>query len=427
VVAEADQIVNVDLATEDLQRRLTEGKVYAPERAAQALKSFFRRGNLEQLRELALRETASVIEQRGRLAAGTPEDLGVQAPDQVAVCLASRGPDAEALLRYASRLAGRLNRTWYALHVETPEEAPARLDEATRKALAETLDLARRLGAMVFTFKGEDVVDTILRFAREYRVGNLVIGRPRPGMVRTPAWRRLARSLGRPPAGVRLDELVERAAGLAVIVVDPRANPPVTAEERRPAADLAEPDEAETETATAAIPPRPGGGVPHLTDLLSPQGVVFFPRPVEKDTLLARLVEAAAGSPPAVDIERVLGGLALRERDASTFLAEGIALPHVRVVGLDEPRIALGVPRAGVLDARGAARPIAVVFLFLVPESRPEVGLALLASAARLFRDGRFREGLASAATGRDVVALVAQGEASRPIAIKRPAIERPG
>ena len=52
---------------------------------------------------------------------------------------------------------------------------------------------------------------------------------------------------------------------------------------------------------------------------------------------------------------------------------------------------------------------------------RPEVGLALLASAARLFRDGRFRDGLAAAASGREVVALVAQGEASRPVAIERP------
>jgi two-component system, OmpR family, sensor histidine kinase KdpD len=426
VVAEADQIVNVDLATEDLQRRLEEGKVYAPERAAQALKSFFRRGNLEQLRELALRETASVIEQRGRLAAGTPEDLGVQAPDQVAVCIASRGPDAEALLRYASRLAGRLDRTWYALHVETPDEAPARLDEATRKALAETLDLARRLGAMVFTFKGEDVIETILRFAREYRVGNLVIGRPRPGMLRTPAWRRVAKSLGlaRPPSGVRLDELIERAAGLAVVVVDPRVG---TAERRQALAEgTAEPAaDGSDETEPAAAPPAvrarpPGGPPPRLADLLSPEAVVFFPAPVEKGTLFARLVEAAAGKPPAVDVARVLGGLELRERDASTFLAEGIALPHVRVVGLAEPRIAVGVPRAGILLDRGSL-PISVVFLFLVPESRPEVGLALLASAARLFRDGRFRDGLALAATGREVVALVAAGEASRPVAIERP------
>jgi len=189
VITEADEIVNVDLATDDLRRRLAEGKVYTPERADQALLHFFRKGNLEQLRELAFREAAAVIERKGR---GLPDEEPVQAPDQVAVCLSSKSPDAPALLRYASRLAGRLNRNWYALYVQTPSEDPARLDAATRSALSEALALAGQLGAMVFTFKGEDVVDTILRFAREYRVGNLVIGRPRPGMVRTPFWRRLA-------------------------------------------------------------------------------------------------------------------------------------------------------------------------------------------------------------------------------------------
>jgi len=406
VVAEADQIVSVDLATEDLQRRLEEGKVYAPERAALALKSFFRKGNLEQLRELALREAASVIEQRGRLAAGTAEDLGVQAPDQVAVCLSSRGPDAEALLRYASRLAGRLNRNWYALHVETPAEEPARLDEATRRALAEALDLARRLGALVFTFKGEDVVDTILRFAREYRVGNLVVGRPR----RRSRGRRLLRAAGIGRGrGMPLAELIARADGLAVVVVDARA----------PAAQrtaIAEPIELEpappSATLTAPAPPRPR--VPaRLSALLAPEALVFFAEPVAKDALLARLVAAAAGEPPAVDVARVLGGLELRERDGSTFLEEGVALPHVRVVGLAEPRVALGVLRAGVTNGpTGRGRPIEAVFLFLIPESRPEVGLALLASAARLFRDDRFRADLAAATTGREVIARIAAGEA---------------
>jgi len=419
VVAEADQIVNVDLATEDLQHRLEEGKVYSPERAAQALKSFFRRGNLEQLRELALREAASVLERRGRLAAaGATGDSGVQAPDQVAVCIASRGPDAEALLRYASRLAGRLDRTWYALHVETPDEAPERLDDATRRALAETLDLARRLGAMVFTFKGEDVVDTILRFAREYRVGNLVIGRPRPGMLRTPVWRRLGRSLGlvRPASGVPLDELIARAEGLAVVVVDPRAESPARSTyvdepgEAMPAASIGSPTGPPASGGEAAplppVSPTAPAAAPRLADLLSPRSVVFFPEPVEKGDLLARLVEAAAGTPPAFDVERVLRSVEIRERDASTFLPEGLALPHARVVGLAEPRVALGIPRGGVRDAAGE-RPISAVFLFLVPEARPEVGLQLLAAAARLFRDGRFRTGLAAAVSGGEVVELI--------------------
>ena len=66
VVAEADQIVNVDITIEDLRRRLKEGKVYTKERIETALDHFFKPTNLEQLRELTLRELAAQIDSRRR-------------------------------------------------------------------------------------------------------------------------------------------------------------------------------------------------------------------------------------------------------------------------------------------------------------------------------------------------------------------------
>ena len=54
VVRAADQIELVDIAPEALQRRISLGNVYAPDRADAALAHYFRRGNLTALRELAL-------------------------------------------------------------------------------------------------------------------------------------------------------------------------------------------------------------------------------------------------------------------------------------------------------------------------------------------------------------------------------------
>ena len=51
---------------------------------------------------------------------------------------------------------------------------------AAQRQVADTLTLAKQLGAQVFPYKGEDVVETILHFAREYRVGHIVIGKPGP-------------------------------------------------------------------------------------------------------------------------------------------------------------------------------------------------------------------------------------------------------
>ena len=69
----ADQVVNLDLAVEDLEERLRAGKIYASEKVPQALERFFQRGNLATLRELALREVAESLERDTFRRASSPE------------------------------------------------------------------------------------------------------------------------------------------------------------------------------------------------------------------------------------------------------------------------------------------------------------------------------------------------------------------
>jgi two-component system, OmpR family, sensor histidine kinase KdpD len=210
IVAQSDQLVNVDVTTEDLRQRLKEGKVYTTERIEIALEHFFKSVNLEQLRELTLREMASQIDLRQRDAL-TPERPS--SPDQIMVCLSSRGPNSNALLRYASRLAGRLNRNWYAVYVQTSKERPTAIDASTQRRLSNTLTLAQQLGATVFTYKGDDIVKTILQFAKEYRVGHIVIGTP--GKVAI--WRRLLKG-----ETSIVERLVTEATNITVVVLDTR-------------------------------------------------------------------------------------------------------------------------------------------------------------------------------------------------------------
>ena len=213
VVAGADQLVNVDITIEDLRRRLQEGKVYTKERIETALSHFFKPANLEQLRELTLRELAAQIDVRRRDPQG--EDIP-SIPDQVMVCLSSRGPNSEALLRYASRLAGRLNRNWYAVYVQTSRERPTVIDAATQRKLSNTLALAQQLGATVFTYRGDDIVKTLLQFAKEYRVGHIVIGTPGKKM---PFWRRMKSKNN------IVERLITAGTGITVVVLDTSAIP----------------------------------------------------------------------------------------------------------------------------------------------------------------------------------------------------------
>jgi two-component system sensor histidine kinase KdpD len=371
VLADADQVVNIDLVPEDLQQRLREGKIYPKERVVPSLENFFQAGNLEHLRELALRELASQIDSRRR---EKPENAAA-GTDQIMVCLSSRGPNSARLLRFGSRLAGRLNRNWYAVYVQTPQEEPTVIDAVTQRLLADTLTLANQLGATVFTFKGADVADTILRFAREYRVGQIVIGKPHP----IPWWRRL---IGHKSVA---EQLIFRASNVTVVVVDADS-------EEQLASNL--PAAPSSDSTTIAAPARP----PALADLLLPDRVVIWEDPVSREQILHTLAKAAIDGTPGVDLAVVAAKLAEREAQGSTFLNEGVALPHARLDHLTAPRLAIGLTHAGVLDAP-TEKPVDVVVLLLSPTTGPGSHLQLLAAAGRSLQKKDVRARLRDAKT----------------------------
>ena len=376
VLAEADQIVNVDLSTEDLSERLKEGKIYPLERIETALTNFFKKSNLEQLRELTLRELASQIDLRYR------DDLDEEVaatPDQVMVCLSSKGPNSEKLLRYASRLAGRLNRNWYAVYVQTPSEGPTAIDARTQRFLSSTLTLAKQLGAIVFTFKGEDIVKTILQFAREYRVGHIVIGSPR----KISFWKQM---MGERSVAERL---IRDARGVTVVVLDtqePDAAAPLPVEEKI----IQEEYVAETHEAEA--------GRKALSQFISPENIVIWETPVAKDDLLKSLTEAAACESGGDQKLKGLDAIKEREEQGSTFFNEGVAFPHARIEGLKRSCVAIGLTRGGVSDV-STEKPIECVFLIFSPAHIPDEQIQILALASKAALDRQLMETLRSART----------------------------
>jgi two-component system sensor histidine kinase KdpD len=175
ILGMADQTVNVDLTAEDLQERLRSGKIYPAERIERALANFFTPDNLSRLREFALQEIAHLLDRRRqRDHNGEKTEVG---SDRVMVCLSSRSPRADALLRKGARLADRLNVPWYAVYIETPSESLDRVDSATQRQIANNLALAQQLGAVPIPYKGRDVVSTIASFVREYGITHIVMGR----------------------------------------------------------------------------------------------------------------------------------------------------------------------------------------------------------------------------------------------------------
>lgn len=219
LVAQADQVVNLDLSAADLRERLREGKIYRPDKIEAALAHFFTDENLSTLREIALREVASSVdrtraqrEQGTRAADGGESDTAVatahKTVDRVMVCLSSDPPLSRLLLRKASRIAGRLNSDWYCVYVQTPAERADRIDTAVQRRLVDNIQLAQSLGAEVVKLEGDDVGAALARFARDRGVTLAVVG-----ATRRSRWYRLRR-------GSVVERLLAAQSGLDVLVVN---------------------------------------------------------------------------------------------------------------------------------------------------------------------------------------------------------------
>ena len=177
----ADEVQVIDIPLEELFERLKEGKVYIPKQAERAMQNFFQRGNLVALRELMLTHVARKIDtellnyMKAKAISG-PWPAG----ERLMVCIAP-SPYAKQLLRKGYSIAKDSHAEWYAVYVSTP--ALKAMSDKDKAYIAEALNLAEELGAKIVTLSGTDVASEILRFAGEYNINHIVIGKPLHSML----------------------------------------------------------------------------------------------------------------------------------------------------------------------------------------------------------------------------------------------------
>ncbi len=203
----ADEIELIDLPTDELRQRLTEGKVYVPEQAGRAMHKFFRSGNLAALRELALRRAAQRVDKQMRAYMQTRAIAGPWAAGERLMVAISPHPLSERLVRAGRRMATQMNGEWFVVYIETANHP--RLPLAVRDRIQKTLRLAEELGAEVVTLPGEGIAETLLDYARKQNITKLIIGKPL-----LPRWKEFLRG------GSLLDYLIRHSGAIDVYVIN---------------------------------------------------------------------------------------------------------------------------------------------------------------------------------------------------------------
>lgn len=173
IIEIADKIELVDIPIDELIERMNEGKVYIPEKAEQAIKSFFKKRNLVALRELALRYATIHVDYDMDRYLKKDNILGPwETSNRIMVCV-SPSISSMRLIRIANRLADRFNSEWFAVYVEPSYGFTMKREESIQ--LEKNLELTEELEGKVFRLTGS-IADEIVSFASSKNITLILMG-----------------------------------------------------------------------------------------------------------------------------------------------------------------------------------------------------------------------------------------------------------
>ncbi|WP_296598676.1 sensor histidine kinase KdpD [Phenylobacterium sp.] len=218
-LSRADEIELIDITPSELRERMAEGKVYMKDTARVAADRFFKVENLTALRELALRRAAQTVDDQ---LIGAMKRAGVEGPwaaGERILVLVGPDPMASALVRAGRRLSDMMmDAPWTVANVERPNATAPSAGDAQR--LRDAMKLATQLGGQTVTLTGDDLVASVIDFARRNNVTQIVVGRrERRGL-------RLRRDL--------IGALLQEAGGAALHVITESAETPAPELRTRP-------------------------------------------------------------------------------------------------------------------------------------------------------------------------------------------------
>ena len=148
----------------------------------------------------------------------------------------------------------------------------------------------------------------------------------------------------------------------------------------------------------------------HLSDALTPGRVVLGLEASSLEELVGQVFGRIDPKELPLPVEKVVRGVLERERAMSTYLGNGLAIPHARLEGIDKPVVLLGRSEVGV-PVRGREEKAHLAFILLTPAGAPRMQVRLLARVAALVGSEYVDERLRAADSPEAVVEVIRAGE----------------
>ena len=130
------------------------------------------------------------------------------------------------------------------------------------------------------------------------------------------------------------------------------------------------------------------------------------------ELLLNQLISSNTGDNFEPGLENsFLDKVLQRDKQSNTALGHGIAFPHARIEGLNRPAIAMGLIKDGINFNAPDGQDVKLVFLFLFPANRHDLGVKIQAVFARFLMQNDCITKILTAASKDEVYQLIKDAE----------------
>ena len=156
-----------------------------------------------------------------------------------------------------------------------------------------------------------------------------------------------------------------------------------------------------------------------ITDLLSIDSIEIGSSYKDKDELLKNAVKLMCRSGIINNEKEYLNSVLEREKESTTGVGNGIAIPHGRCKAVDKAGLAAIVLNKPVEYEALDNKPVELLFLIAAPEDKGNVHLEILSKLAMMLMDQKFTFKLKNSRTAEEFIRVIDEAEENKNAQIK--------
>jgi mannitol/fructose-specific phosphotransferase system IIA component (Ntr-type) len=149
-----------------------------------------------------------------------------------------------------------------------------------------------------------------------------------------------------------------------------------------------------------------------LSDLCREDRIIIPLLAKDRDGVLLEIAQALQREGAIRSADELMGLLLEREKQLTTAIGNGVAIPHTRPWDVPEPVLVFGRTALPVDFNSLDGEPVRLIFLLITPKGNISLHLKLLSRISRMMQDEALRRGLLEARSPKDALTCLQNAEA---------------